>query len=152
MPENKLSLQSFPPQLRKLALFVARNDTPISLKEACGKLQLNYDSVCVQITKQRKKGKDFNDLLNQQSFEYLKSRVSEVDRTLAEKAISASETNPKYLELYYRRIGLLKESPLVNIDSRSLTVVVSPPAVIPSTIAKSLPEASTAELEIEGPK
>ncbi|HEX3037281.1 MAG TPA: hypothetical protein VHT73_19525 [Thermodesulfobacteriota bacterium] len=148
MPENKLALQSFPPQLRKLALFVVRSDTPISLKEACGKLQLNYDSVCVQITKQRKKGKDFNDLLNQESFEYLRSRVSEVDRSLVSEAISGTH---KDRELFYKRTRILKETPLINMDNRSLTVVVSPSGNVPKSIAATLPEPDTGEIEIEGP-
>lgn len=152
MSENKpATIENFPPQLQKIAAYLVLSDRKISIRQVCKKLDINYGSVRVQITEARKNGNDFNSLLGEHSLNWLKSKINEVDHRLLKKAISASETNPKYLELYYKRIGLLKESPQVNIDSRSL-VVVSPPAVIPSTIAKSLPEENLEELEIEGPK
>ncbi len=155
MGENKPCLRDFPPKLRKLALNIAKSDTKKSIKEHCEELNLKYDSILSMIYQEKQKGKDFHDLIDETSFNYLRGRLHEADRNLADKAISPSETNPKFLELYYKRVGKLKDSPLVQIDNRSLTVVVSPNSIsssIPENIRDSLPEEDISELEIEGPK
>ncbi len=78
-----------------------------------------------------------------------------MDENLVKQAISPSQVNPKFLELFYKRMGLLKDAPLVQIDNRSLTVVVSPSVAtvqLPKSIKDSLPEPDLNEIEIEGPK
>lgn len=136
MSKRELTLYDFPPKLRELALFLVKNDNPISLKEACTRVRLNYDSICNMIAKSRRKGKDFNDLLNRHSFEYLKSRVSEVDKAMANEAITGTH---KDRELFYRRVGILKDSPQISIDNRSITVLAAPPSAIPSDLIDLLP-------------
>jgi hypothetical protein len=138
MSENKLTtIDNIPPQLQQIATFMALSDKKISIRQVCKRLSLNYDSVRVQICEARKNGNDFNDLLNEHSLNWLKSKINEIDRQTYREAKKGTHLDRK---LYYERIGELKESSKINIHNQSLTVIVSPPSDIPPDLLDVLPK------------
>jgi len=98
-------LNKFPPKLQKLAKFIEDNYGFKSLKEACELSGLNYDSIQVMISKNRKKGRDFSELVYNTLDLRNRKRLMFVDDTVCEKALAG---DIRAAELFYKRAGEIK--------------------------------------------
>jgi len=99
------NLNKFPPKLQKLARFIEETYGFKSLKEACELCGVNYRSVESMIYKQRKNGKDFNDLLYSLLDKRNRKRLIYLDDTVCEKALAG---DMRAAELFYKRAGEIK--------------------------------------------
>jgi len=98
-------LKRFPPKLQELARFIEDNYEFKSLKEACQLSGLNYDSIQVMISKNRKKGRDFNELIYSTLDLRNRKRLMFVDDKVCEKALAG---DMRAAELFYKRAGEIK--------------------------------------------
>jgi len=98
-------LNKFPPKLQKLARYIEEHYGFKSLKEACELSGLNYDSIQVMISKNRKKGNDFNQLVYSTLDLRNRKRLMFVDDTVCEKALAG---DMRAAELFYKRAGEIK--------------------------------------------
>jgi len=98
-------LKRFPPKLQELARFIEENYGFKSLKEACKLAGVNYDSIRTTISKERKKGSDFNDLLYSLLDKRNRNRLTYIDNAVAEKALAG---DMRAAEIFYKRTGEIK--------------------------------------------
>jgi len=98
-------LNKFPPKLQKLAKFIEETYGFKSLKEACKLSGLNYDSIQVMISKNRKKGRDFSELIYSTLDLRNRKRLMFVDDKVCEKALAG---DMRAAELFYKRAGEIK--------------------------------------------
>lgn len=101
---NNPKLKDFPPKLRQLAHFIEENYQFKSIKDACELAGLNYDSINVMITKHRKKGNDFGELIYSMLDKRNRQRLVFVDDAMFEKA---STGDTQAAKLFYQRTGAL---------------------------------------------
>ncbi len=93
-------LKRFPPKLQELARFIEDHSGFKSLKQACELAGLNYKSAIVMITKERKKGSDFKDLIYSILDKRNRDRLVYIDDAVAEKALAG---DMRAAELFYKR-------------------------------------------------
>jgi len=98
-------LNKFPPKLQKLARFIEETYGFKSLKEACELAGVNYDSIRTTISKERKKGSDFNDLIYSMLDKRNRNRLTYIDNAVAEKALAG---DMRAAEIFYKRTGEIK--------------------------------------------
>ncbi len=114
MKKNELSLKDFPPKLRRLARFMLENEEKKTVSHACRELGFNKRSIFTMIHRSKRKGHDFNELLADVSDFYLKTELINVDKKTIEWALTGSARDR---ELFYKRIGVLKNSPKIEINN-----------------------------------
>jgi len=98
-------LKRFPPKLQELARFIEETYGFKSLKEACELAGLNYKSATVMMTKERKKGNDFKNLLYSILDKRNRDRLVYIDDVVYEKALAG---DIRVAETYYKRTGEIK--------------------------------------------
>jgi len=98
-------LKRFPPKLQELARFIEDHYGFKSLKQACELAGLNYKSAIVMITKERKKGSDFKDLIYSILDKRNRDRLVYIDDVVCEKALAG---DMRAAELFYKRAGEIK--------------------------------------------
>jgi hypothetical protein len=129
-------LLKFPPELRKLAAFIAQSDEFLSISEYAKRAGLSPNAVRVSIFRAKKRGNDFNKLLGTLCNEKLIGYKPQVTKVLLEKALEGSY---KHLELYYRVLGELKQEKIDQTNNvNSLTFVVAMPDRLPLKTASEV--------------
>lgn len=125
-------LLKFPPELRKLAVFIAQSDEFLSISEYAKRAGLSPNAVRVATFRAKKKGNEFNKLLGTLCNEKLIGYKTQVTKVLLEKALEGSY---KHLELYYRLLGELKQEKIDQTTNvNSLTYVVAMPERLPCAL------------------
>jgi len=120
--ENVTNLKHFPPKLRKLGKYLLQSDKKVTIKQACSDLNVNYDSIRSQISREKKKGNDFYRLLEEEADNYLKINLIAVDSATLEGALTGSSRDR---ELFYKRTDKLHDRPQIEINTNlSLTYAV----------------------------
>ena len=104
---RKLTLKDFPPLLRKVALVMLESETKMTITGACTVAKVNAGSAIQLIHRQRKKGKNFYDLLNKELYEELRNKVHSVDLASYEKGLEGTH---KDRELFYKRFGFIQDT------------------------------------------
>lgn len=104
---KKLTLKDFPPLLRKIALVMLESETKMAISDAAKIAQVDADVARQMIYKQRKKGKNFYDLLNKELYEELRNKVHTIDLASYEKGLEGTH---KDRELFYKRFGFIQET------------------------------------------
>lgn len=135
IPDNAVSLKTFPPILRKLAKHILKNDDKRTLDLIAKDLKLNKNSIYTEIWKARKKGIDFHQFIEDVSLTLLNANLISVDAATLEGAVSGTHNDRK---LYYQRIGKLTEN-TVNTTSITLNVGIN-----------AIPQAAVMQAEEKG--
>ncbi len=102
--KKKVSLNDFPRKLQQLALFIKENYEFKSISKACELMGINYLSVQSQISRFRKKGFEYNELLYQMLDTRNKHRLLFVDNKVYEKALEGHVNASK---LFYQRANAI---------------------------------------------
>jgi hypothetical protein len=122
-------LLNFPPRLRKLAFFISKSPEIMSIPEYCQEAGMSYDSIKQGITKSRRKGHDFNSLVNRLVYQKFTSQKPKMYRAVVEEGLKGKY---RYVELYFKLCGDLKhEVPPGDTTINSLTFVMAMPDSIP---------------------
>jgi len=131
-PIPGLSSQEFyqcPPQLRRLALYIADCDEPLTIKECAERAGLNYDSLKTQMSRLRRKGVEFNDLFCQIFKKKFKHSLPKILKKLEELAATGS---PPHLKMFLQIVGeLVPEDKKVEVNL-NLVRFASAPTVMPN--------------------
>ncbi len=101
---KKVDIKAFPKQLQKLAEYIRDNYQFKSISKACELMGINYLSVQTQISKYRKKGFEYNELLYQMLDTRNKHRLLFVDNKVYEKALEGHVNASK---LFYQRANAI---------------------------------------------
>jgi len=102
--KKKVSLNDFPRKLQQLALFIKENYEFKSISKACELMGINYLSVQSQISRFRKKGFEYNELLYDMLDTRNKHRLLFIDNKVYETALDGNMTGAK---LFYQRAGAI---------------------------------------------
>ena len=132
---------TYPPKLRKLALKIYEADEYKGITEYCKDYNIPYSSTKTMISRYRKKGHDFLDLIGEIHKEKLKKFRREVYQALKNGAINGSI---KHIELYLKLIGDLKESEQSGKVTNNLNILM-----LPALPARPPEEQTVIELENE---
>ena len=108
-----LSINDFPPSLRKLAKYMLENEDILTISEAVSKGNFNYSSITTIISREKKKGKDFKAFMNNQMQILLNNQKLSVAKALVKGAVSSSHQDRK---LYFQLTGDLKEHPDIQVN------------------------------------
>jgi len=91
--KKEINITDLPPKLRKLALYLIENIDYSSLKDACQKLDLNYNTICTRISElKRKKGINFYSYVNDKWSEGLKNNRIHVRNALVNHNTKVEKT------------------------------------------------------------
>jgi len=101
---KKVDIKAFPPVLRKLAQKFKEKYTFRSIQQLCDGEGFNYQVVQNAISRMRKKGLEYNDLLYSLLDTRNKHRLGFVDNSVYEKALEGHVNASK---LFYQRAGAL---------------------------------------------
>lgn len=129
--KKDITINDFPPKLRKLANTIIETIQTKTLKEYCELANVNYDSVRATIPRLKKKGIDFNVYMNNQYMNFLIDNKLDVSKSLVEGAMSGVSTDKK---LFFQLTGDLVERQRVDHKLQAKIVVFSPGNVIPDDI------------------
>ncbi len=124
-------LEDFPPKLRKLGMFIINSGQLMTLKEASEATGISYSTIRTQIMRCKKKGNDFNKLVDEHVIEKLRNARPDVYKSLQERAISGSYNHQK---LFAQLTGDLVERQQVDHNIQAKIVVFSPGNVIPDDV------------------
>ncbi len=116
-------LEDFPPKLRKLGLFIINSGQLMTLKEASESTGISYSTIRTQIMRCKKKGNDFNRLVDEHVIEKLRNARPDVYKSLQEGAISGSLGHQK---LFSQLVGDYTERQQVDHNIQAKIVVFSP--------------------------
>jgi len=124
--ENNINLDDFPPILRKLAERILENYSFNSFKELCEKESISYKSIMNAISREKKKGNDFHQLVFN-LLDYRNKRLLPfVDNKVVEKALESDMTAAK---LFYQRTGAIQSGSggdRVQVNNQSNLSFMSP--------------------------
>ncbi len=101
---KKVDIKDFPKQLQKLAEYIKENYMFKSISEACQSMGINELSVHTQISRYRKKGFEYNELLYQMLDTRNKHRLLFVVNKVYEKALEGHVNASK---LFYQRANAI---------------------------------------------
>jgi len=119
--KTDMKIEDFPPKLRKLGMFIINSGQLMTLKEACESTGINYSTIRTQIMRSKKKGNDFNKLVDERVIEKLRNARPEVYKSLQGRAFEGSLGHQK---LFSQLIGDYTERQ--QIDHRHAVIVSSP--------------------------
>jgi len=102
--DKKVDVKEFPPVLRKLAQRFMENYTFRSIQQLCDSEGFNYQVVQNAISRMRKKGLEYNDLLYSLLDTRNKHRLGFVDNSVYQTALDGNMTGAK---LFYQRTGAI---------------------------------------------
>jgi len=114
---------TYPPKLRKLALKIYEADEYKGITEYCKDYNIPYSSTKTMISRYRKKGHDFLDLIGKIHKEKLKKFRREVYQSLLDGALKGSI---KHIELFLKLIGDLKEHEQTGNNVTNLNILMLP--------------------------
>jgi hypothetical protein len=104
---KKLTLDDFPPTLRRIAIASYLDQQDLPLHKLADKIGVDRKTVYQEIYRAKKNGRDFYRFINQEVDEIIRGSRFAVDLKTLEQAL---EGTAKDRELYYRRLGLLKDT------------------------------------------
>lgn len=104
--EKKLSVDDFPPVLRKLTTFLFETNQIKSLRDAAERCGVEYNTVYKAIGRARKKGNDYYELLEQLRVKRNRGRVLFVDDAVYDKALTG---NTNAAKLFYQSNNYLDQ-------------------------------------------
>jgi len=119
--KTDMKIEDFPPKLRKLGMFIINSGQLMTLKEACESTGISYSTIRTQIMRCKKKGNDFNRLVDEHVIEKLRNARPEVYKSLQERAIEGSAAHTK---LFSQLVGDLVEK---QEHKHTHAVIVSSP-------------------------
>jgi len=132
--ENVISLKHFPPKLRKLAKYLLQMDKKVTIKQACEDINVNYGSVRSLISREKKKGNDFNKFIKDASKDLLNINRIGVYQALLQGAVEGSAA---HIKLFAQITGDLEETPAnAGITIKHLTIGVSQLGTRPADLSK----------------
>ena len=142
--KKDITINDFPPKLRKLANTIIETIQIKTLKEYCELANVNYDSIRATIPRCKKKGLDFNVYMNNQYMKFLNDNKLDVSKSLVEGAIDGTTTAQK---LYFQLTGDLVEK---QEHRHSHAVIVSSPlsSQIPQDILDKRKEQEEKDKEV----
>jgi hypothetical protein len=150
-PKEPMQLQQdllkFPPILRRVAQVMAKSEEILNMSQAAEEAGVSANAVRVATFRAKRKGNNFNELLNKICNEKLIAYRPQVIKSLVEEAKKGSA---KHQELFFRLCGDLKNEPKVGQNvHNSLTFVLAMPSELPEKIgaAKADPIDSTPDPE-----
>ena len=106
-------IKDFPKKLQKLAVEMINSADFCTIKEACRRVDLNYESVTTMISRCNKKGNDFHGLVSDNIINVLKRKRPEVYRSLVDRALDGSHTHQK---LYSQLVGDIQTGSNHNVN------------------------------------
>ncbi|MGE5444554.1 MAG: hypothetical protein ACM3SR_08125 [Ignavibacteriales bacterium] len=122
---------------------MAKSDEILNISQAAEEAGVSANAVRVATFRARRKGNNFNELVNKICNEKLISYTPRVTKVLVEKALKGSF---KHQELFYRLTGALVQDKIgQNTNINSLTFVLGMPESIPQTKQPLSPEHNGAE-------
>jgi len=131
--ENVISLKHFPPKLRKLAKYLLQMDKKVTIKQACEDINVNYDSVRSQISREKIKGNDFSKFVKDAAKGLLNINRIGVYQALIKGAVEGSAA---HIKLFAQITGDLEENPAGPINIKHLTIGVSQLGARPADLSK----------------
>ncbi len=131
--KTDMKIEDFPPKLRKLGMFIINSGQLMTLKEACESTGINYSTIRTQIMRCKKKGNDFNKLVDEHVIEKLRNARPEVYKSLQERAIEGSLGHQK---LFSQLVGDYTERQQIDHNVKAKIVVFSPSPIMPEDIRK----------------
>ena len=131
---------SFPPKLRKLALHIIGSDDFETLKAYCEEADIKYDSARSLIAQQRKKGRNFYDLIKNCYSQKLHKHMPQIMKALIREAKKGSI---KHIELCLKISNMIKESENGSVTN-NLNILM-----LPALPARPPEERQVIELENE---
>ena len=117
-----INLKPYAPKLRKLAKYMLKSDSPLTISEACLQLGLNKESIYAMMTRAKKKGNDLSKLMNDQMQNVLNENKLRVGKSLVNEAVSGSHNHQK---LFYGLTGDLKEDANITVNNLTIGINVS---------------------------
>jgi len=123
LTKSALKLEDFPPKLRKLGMFIINSGQLMTLKEASDATGISYSTIRTQIMRSKKKGNDFNKLVDEHVIEKLRNARPDVYKSLQERAISGSGFHQK---LFSQLVGDYTERQQVDHNVKAKMVLFSP--------------------------
>jgi len=133
LPKTTPKLEDFPPKLRKLGMFIINSGQLMTLKEASEATGISYSTIRTQIMRCKKKGNDFNKLVDEHVIEKLRNARPDVYKSLLEGAISGSLGHQK---LFSQLVGDYTERQQIDHNVKAKIMVFSPSSVMPEDIRK----------------
>lgn len=127
---NYIDLKRFAPKLRKLGKHLLKSDQPVTIKAACDRLKLNYESICTLIWKEKQKGNDFHKFIKNCSESILEANRIAVYDACIRGAVSETSTSHNDRKTYFQLTGDLKEDARINAQI-TLAIGVNVSSVIP---------------------
>jgi len=142
--KKDITINDFPPKLRKLANTIIETIQIKTLKEYCELANVNYDSIRATIPRCKKKGLDFNVYMNNQYMKFLNDNKLDVSKSLVGGAINGTTTAQK---LYFQLTGDLIEK---QEHRHTHAVIVSSPlsSQIPQDILDKRKEQEEKDKEV----
>ncbi len=119
---NQISLKKFSPLLRKIGKYILESDEPKTIAQAIRDLKLNDASVWNTISRNRKKGNDFTEFVDQEAKLLLHTNKIAVYRSLVAGAVERSSTSHNDRKLFLQVAGDLKETTSLNINNLTIGV------------------------------
>ena len=120
---NHIDLSRFAPKLRKLGKYLLKTDQPTTIKAACDKLKLNYESICTLIWKEKGKGNDFHEFIRDVSQSLLKMNRAAVYQATIRGAVGDAPSSYQDRKTFHQLTGDIKESDLkVNVNHLTIGV------------------------------
>jgi len=124
--KNEVTIDDFPPKLKKLSVVILENIQTKTLKEFCELADVNYNSVRATIPRLKRKGLDFNEYLNNKYRDFLNSNKLDVSKSVVNGAISGTHADRK---LFFQLTGDLVERQQVDHNIQAKIVVFSPSGI-----------------------
>ena len=100
-----VSIEDFPPKVRKVAKYIETNIKNYSISKVCQSIGVDYKNVMTMISRSRKKGNDFNVLLESMRASRNSGRVIFVDDAVYKKALGSDTAAAK---LFYQSNGYIQ--------------------------------------------
>jgi len=124
--KNEVTIDDFPPKLRKLSVVILENIQTKTLKEFCELANVNYNSVRATIPRLKKKGLDFNEYLNNKYRDFLNSNKLDVSKSVVDGAMSGTSADKK---LFFQLTGDYTERQQIDHNIQAKIVVFSPSGI-----------------------
>jgi len=106
----------------------------MTLKEASDATGISYSTIRTEIMRCKKKGNDFNKLVDEHVIEKLRNARPDVYKSLQEGAISGSLGHQK---LFSQLVGDYTERQQIDHNLKAKIVVFSPSNIIPDDVKES---------------
>jgi hypothetical protein len=127
-------LLKFPPILRRVAHVMAKSEEILNMSQAAEEAGVSANAVRVATFRARRKGNNFNELVNKICNEKLMAYRPQLVNSLIREGLKGSA---RHIEIFFRLTGDLRSDPKMeqNIHN-SLTFILPMPDKLPEQVAK----------------